>query len=116
MSSSSLLLSGRGYPPGPNFALMTRMNRRTVVTVFATALLIACSREQAHETKDRAQNAASRTVQKVADTFDASTPLGAREPAPTPQEIEKQRFDQQWRQLQSFRAQEAARVAAAQQQ
>jgi len=80
------------------------------------ALLAACSREQVHEAKDRAQNAASKAVQKVADTFDASTPLGAREPAPTQQEIEKQRFDQQWRQLQSFRAQEAARAAAAQQQ
>jgi lipoprotein-anchoring transpeptidase ErfK/SrfK len=84
------------------------------MTVFAMALLIACTREQAHETKDRAQNAASKAVQKVADTFDASTPLGAKEPAPTPQEIEKQRFDQQWRQLQSFRAREAARLASQQ--
>jgi len=77
-------------------------------------VVVACSREQAHETKDRAQNAASKAVQKVADTFDVSTPLGAKEPALTPQEIEKQRFDQQWRQLQSFRAQEAARLAAQQ--
>jgi len=90
------------------------MKRRTEVLFFATALLIACSREQAHETKDRAQNAANKVAQKVADTFDVSTPLGAKEPALTPQEIEKQRFDQQWRQLQSFRAQEAARLAAQQ--
>ena len=75
-------------------------------------IVASCSREQAHETKERAQNAA----QKVSGTFDASTPLGTKEPSPTPQEIEQQRFDQQWRQLQSFRAQEEARVAAAQMQ
>jgi lipoprotein-anchoring transpeptidase ErfK/SrfK len=96
--------------------LLIVMNRRIEVGILAMLMVAACSREQAHETKDRAQNAAGKAVQKVADTFDASTPLGAREPAPTQQEIEKQRFDQQWRQLQSFRAQEAARVAAAQMQ
>src|SRR5258706_3709594 len=84
------------------------MNRRIEVVFLATAMLVACSREQAHETKERAQ----KTVQKVSDSFDVSTPLGAKEPAPTQQEMERQRFDQQWRQLQSFRAQEAARVAA----
>jgi lipoprotein-anchoring transpeptidase ErfK/SrfK len=92
------------------------MNRRIEVAILAMVMVAACTREQAHETKDRAQNAASKVVQKVADTFDASTPLGTKEPAPTQQEIEKQRFDQQWRQLQSFRAQQAAQAAAAQQQ
>jgi len=72
------------------------------------AVLMACSREQVHETKARAQKVA----QRVSDAFDVSTPIAPREPTPTPQEIEKQRFDQQWRQLQSFRAQEAARAAA----
>src|ERR1700756_4888031 len=101
---------------GPNFALVPGMDRRMVVAIVVMAALAGCSREQAHETRVRAQDAASHAVQKVSDTFDVSTPLGAKEPSPTPQEIEKQRFDQQWRQLQSFRAQEAARVAAAQQQ
>jgi lipoprotein-anchoring transpeptidase ErfK/SrfK len=92
------------------------MNRRIEVAILGMVMVAACTREQAHETKDRAQNAASKVVQKVADTFDASTPLGTKEPTPTQQEIEKQRFDQQWRQLQSFRAQQAAQAAAAQQQ
>jgi lipoprotein-anchoring transpeptidase ErfK/SrfK len=77
---------------------------------------MACSKEQAHETKARAQNVAKKVAEKVSDVFDVSTPLGRKEPAPTPQEIEKQRFDQQWRQLQSFRAQAAARAAAEQKQ
>src|SRR4051812_4218256 len=101
---------------GLNFALVTRMDRRTVVSVFAMAVLIACNREQAHETKERAQSAANKVAQKVSDTLDVSTPLGAKEPPPTQQELDRQRFDQQWRQLQSFRAQQAAQAAAQQQQ
>jgi lipoprotein-anchoring transpeptidase ErfK/SrfK len=87
------------------------MNRpRFDLALIAILLLVACNREQVHETKTRAANAAH----KVADTLDISTPLGGNEPAPTQQELERQRFDQQWRQLQSFRAQEAARIAAQQ--
>src|SRR5436305_153209 len=92
------------------------MNRRTAVTVFAMALLISCNREQAHDTKTRAEHAATKAAQKVSDTFDVSAPLGAKEPPPSQQEIERERFDQQWRQLQSFRAQQAAQAAAQQQQ
>jgi lipoprotein-anchoring transpeptidase ErfK/SrfK len=84
--------------------------------VLAMITLAACNREQAHDTKTRAEHAATKAVQKVSDTFDVSTPLGAKEPQPTQQEIDRQRFDQQWRQLQSFRAQQAAQAAAQQQQ
>jgi lipoprotein-anchoring transpeptidase ErfK/SrfK len=90
------------------------------ILAIAALATIACNREQVDETKARAHNAAQKVEQKVADTFDVSTPLGGNEPAMTPQERERQRFDQQWRQLQSFRAQQAAQAAvqqaAAQQQ
>ncbi|MEA2326743.1 MAG: hypothetical protein QOE68_1702 [Thermoanaerobaculia bacterium] len=88
------------------------------ISILAIAALaaVACNREQAHETKTRAENAATKVVQKVSDTFDVSTPLGGKEPPPTQQDLERQRFDQQWRQLQSFRAQQAAQAAAQQQQ
>src|SRR3954454_1734814 len=88
------------------------------LSIFAIAALaaVACTREQAHDTKTRAQNAATKAVQKVSDTLDVSTPLGAKEPPPSQQDLERQRFDQQWRQLQSFRAQQAAQAAAQQQQ
>src|SRR3954469_16997853 len=87
------------------------------LSIFAIAALaaVACTREQAHDTKTRAQNAATKAVQKVSDTLDVSTPLGAKEPPPSQQDLERQRFDQQWRQLQSFRAQQAAQAAAQQQ-
>jgi lipoprotein-anchoring transpeptidase ErfK/SrfK len=77
---------------------------------------MACNREQAHETKERAKSAVTKAAEKVSDTFDVSTPLGKKEPPPTQQELDRQRFDQQWRQLQSFRAQQAAAAQAAAQQ
>jgi lipoprotein-anchoring transpeptidase ErfK/SrfK len=91
------------------------MKRLTILAI-VTLAVAACNREQAHETKARAENAASHVAQKVSDTFDVSTPLGGKEPPPSQQDIERQRFDQQWRQLQSFRAQQAAQAAAQQQQ
>src|SRR5437763_10031807 len=91
------------------------MKRLSIVAMVAL-IAAACSREEAHETKTRAQNAAKKVAHEVSNRFEVSTPLGAKEPPPTQQEIERQRFDQQWRQLQSFRAQQAAQAAAQQQQ
>jgi lipoprotein-anchoring transpeptidase ErfK/SrfK len=85
------------------------------ILAIAALAMVACSREQVSDTKTQAKNTARTVGQKISDTLDVSTPLGTKEPALTPQEIEKQRFDQQWRQLQSFRAQQAA-IAAQQQQ
>src|SRR5438067_9484197 len=89
------------------------MKRLAIIAVAALAAM-ACSQEQAHETRVRAHDAAKHVAQKVSDSLDVSAPLGARTPPLTPQQIEQARFDRQWRQLQSFRAAEAARVAAAQ--
>jgi lipoprotein-anchoring transpeptidase ErfK/SrfK len=90
--------------------------KRLSILVIAALAAVACNREQAHETKARAENAATKVAQKVSDTLDVSTPLSGKEPPPTQQELDRQRFDQQWRQLQSFRAQQAAQAAAQQQQ
>lgn len=89
--------------------------KRMAIMAIALLAAMACNQEQAHETKVRAHNAAKHVAQKVSDSLDVSAPLGARTPPMTPQQIEQARFDQQWRQLQSFRAAQAARVAAQQQ-
>jgi lipoprotein-anchoring transpeptidase ErfK/SrfK len=91
------------------------MKRLSILAIAALAS-VACNREQAHETKARVETTATKVVQKVSDTFDVSTPVGGKEPPPTQQDLDRQRFDQQWRQLQSFRAQQAAQAAAQQQQ
>jgi lipoprotein-anchoring transpeptidase ErfK/SrfK len=92
--------------------------KRLIILAIAALAAVACSREQTNETKTRAQNAATKVVQKVSDTLDVSAPIGGKvkETPPTQQELDRQRFDQQWRQLQSFRAQQAAQAAAQQQQ
>jgi lipoprotein-anchoring transpeptidase ErfK/SrfK len=77
-------------------------------------VLTACSREQTQNAQEKVQKAKER----VADAFDVAAPVErkATPPAQTAQEREKERFDEQWRQLQSFRAQQAAQAAAQQQQ
>jgi lipoprotein-anchoring transpeptidase ErfK/SrfK len=90
--------------------------KRIAIIALAALSAMACRQEQAHDTTVRAHDAAKHVAQKVSDSLDVSAPLGAKAPPMTPQQIQQARFDQQWRQLQSFRAAEAARVAAAQQQ
>lgn len=68
---------------------------KKAIPVFLMALLLAsCSRQEAQQ---RAQNAID----------DISTPMGRPENAA---DRERERFDQQWRQLQSFRAQQLAQA------
>ena len=85
------------------------MKRLSILLMVALAAA-GCNQEQAHETKVKAENAATKVAQKVSDTLDVSAPVGGKvkETPPTQQELDRQRFDQQWRQLQSFRAQQAA--------
>jgi lipoprotein-anchoring transpeptidase ErfK/SrfK len=82
--------------------------KRNAIIILALLLAAACTREQAHQAKVNVQKKA----EKVADAFDVSSPLGKPDDA---QQRERERFDAQWRQLQSFRAaqQAAAQKAAA---
>jgi len=84
--------------------------KRLSILLMAALAAAGCNQEQAHETKVKAENAATKVAQKVSDTLDVSAPVGGKvkETPPTQQELDRQRFDQQWRQLQSFRAQQAA--------
>jgi lipoprotein-anchoring transpeptidase ErfK/SrfK len=76
--------------------------------MFAIALAaFACSKEQA-------QHPVTTAKAKVAKALDdITTPIAG--PDETPQQREKERFDAQWRQLQSFREQQAQKAAAIQQ-
>ena len=68
---------------------------KNLVTAALLAAAIACTREQAHATKENVKA-------KVRDTFEAAVPLGQ---ADDKAAREKERFDEQWRQLHSFNAQ-----------
>lgn len=82
------------------------------ILILVVLALAACSREQTQQVKQQAVNA----KQRVADAFDVEAPIERKQAAAAQaaQEREKERFDQQWRALQSFREQQA--VQAAQQQ
>src|SRR5439155_3102223 len=85
---------------GLDFALDEDMKPR-IMLFAALAILAACSKQEA---KEKTQKVA----QKVQDAFDVSAPMGKPEPPDAAQQRERERFDQQWRALQSFRAQQAA--------
>lgn len=87
---------------------------KTRTTILAMLLLgtIACTEEKVTEVKEKAKTAATNVRESVADAIDVAVPVGKDDPAAR----EKERFDEQWRQLEIFRnaqAQLAAQRAAA---
>jgi lipoprotein-anchoring transpeptidase ErfK/SrfK len=88
------------------------MHMKKRFLVLALVALAACSREQTQQAKQKVVN----VKERVADAFDVAAPIDRKPvaPAQTAQEREKERFDQQWRALQSFRAQQAVQAAAQQ--
>jgi lipoprotein-anchoring transpeptidase ErfK/SrfK len=84
------------------------------IAILAMAVAVAaCSREKATNVKNTTTSAVKNAATKVGDAFDVSAPIGGT--PDNPQEREKQRFDQQWRDLQSFKAQQAQQQQAQQQ-
>jgi lipoprotein-anchoring transpeptidase ErfK/SrfK len=79
--------------------------KRTIAITLMLFLAGACTREQAQHAKEKVAEKAA----KVHDVFDADGPADGKEPADAAQRREQQRFDQKWRDLQSFRAAEAAK-------
>ena len=73
--------------------------RLALILVFVS--LSACSRQEVVERKDRA-------VDKVQDAFGASTPVAN---SPTREEIERERFNEEWRKQKSFQESAEARAA-----
>src|SRR5438270_838808 len=80
-------------------------------TISLTALLfiaLACSGEQTQQAKAQVHE----KMRKVHDAFEADAPYGTDGPEAAKQR-EQARFDQRWRELQSFKAQQQAAAAAA---
>src|SRR5258708_6181066 len=89
---------------GSDFAHRWGMKR--TISLMAMVLVVTCSREQAHDAKAKVEQKAKR----VHDAFEADAPYGTDGPDAAKQR-EQERFDERWRQLQSFQAQQAAQVA-----
>jgi len=88
--------------------------KRSFIAAGIVLVAAACSREATTNAKDNVKQAASKVANKVANAADDVTaPFGRRETV-NQQQREKERFDQRWRALQSFQAQQAAAQQAAQ--
>jgi lipoprotein-anchoring transpeptidase ErfK/SrfK len=88
--------------------------RRKSLLIVVLAAAVACSKQEAKQTAQNVKNSAKSTAGKVKDALDINAPYDNKPDDASRREQE--RFDQQWRQLQSFRDQQAAAQAAQQQQ
>ena len=71
------------------------MKREPVVLLAAIlAVTVACSKQEANQAKENAQNKATEVAQKVEDAVDIAVPLGEKG---DPAAREKERFDEGWR-------------------
>lgn len=76
------------------------MKIRLVVLAAVVAVAFACSKQEVKETGQDVKQKASDVAHRVGDAIDTSVPLGQRE---DPAAREKQRFDENWRRLHTFR-------------
>jgi lipoprotein-anchoring transpeptidase ErfK/SrfK len=79
-------------------------------TMVAFAILIAaCSKQEVAQRTESATEKVQETVSNAVD--DISTPFGRARDKADPKVIEQERFDERWRQLQSFQQQQAQKAA-----
>jgi len=76
------------------------MNVQRVVLAAMLAIAVACSKQEAKQVGEKAQDAASNVARKVEDAMDVAVPMGKRD---DPAAREKERFDEGWRNADVFR-------------
>lgn len=89
------------------------MRKMIGVTALVLMAALGCSKQEAKQAQSKAEKAASTVAEKVEDAIDVAVPLGERD---DPAAREKERFNEDWRQLESLRQAQAARAAQQQQQ
>jgi lipoprotein-anchoring transpeptidase ErfK/SrfK len=88
------------------------MGRKSLLIVLLAAA-VACSKQEAKQTAQDVKQSAKNTVHTVKDALDINAPYDNK--PDDPKRREQERFDEQWRQLQSFREQQAQQAAQRQQ-
>jgi len=87
------------------------MRRASASILLAVAVtLAACSKETLTRTTERVTDVTTNAVQNVANRIDNSVPIGGERI--TREQMEQERYNSEWRKLQSFRAAAARRDAA----
>jgi lipoprotein-anchoring transpeptidase ErfK/SrfK len=85
------------------------MRLQSIAALAVAVALAACSGDKGEQVQETAGSAASRVADKVGNALDIAAPMGKDDPA----QQEKERFNDDWRNLEIFRQQQAARRAAA---
>jgi len=80
------------------------MNMRKLIASIALVTAVACSKEEAKQAKENVTEKATQVAQKVGDAIDVAVPLGERD---DPAAREKERFNEEWRGLETFKGQPA---------
>ncbi|HEX8619650.1 MAG TPA: L,D-transpeptidase family protein [Thermoanaerobaculia bacterium] len=88
--------------------------RRQILAV-AALLVVAfgCSKQEAKQAQEKAADAATNVAEKVEDAIDVAVPVGEKD---DPAARERERFNEDWRQLESLRAAQAQQQQQQQQQ
>ena len=81
------------------------MGKKTTVLAATLIVALGCSKQEVKQAGQRAQDATTRAVEKAADAIEVAVPLGQRD---DPAARERERLDEQWRQLESLREAKAA--------
>jgi lipoprotein-anchoring transpeptidase ErfK/SrfK len=101
---------------GSAFAFISLMKMKNPVLAAMLAVTVgvaaACSKQEAKQTQTQVTTAAENVKEKVQDAIDVAVPVNGRD---DPAAREKERFNEDWRNLESLRQAQAVRAAQAQQ-
>jgi lipoprotein-anchoring transpeptidase ErfK/SrfK len=86
---------------------------RKMAAVVALAGALACSKQEVAEKKADVKATATNVAEKVKSAFNAQAPIAGKD---DPAARERERFNEEWRKLETFRAAQAAKAAKAAQQ
>jgi lipoprotein-anchoring transpeptidase ErfK/SrfK len=76
------------------------MGKQTWVVAAILAVVLGCSKQEMKDAGQRAQDTATKAVDKAGDALDVAVPLGAKD---DPAAREQERLDEKWRELESLR-------------
>lgn len=101
---------------GNVFALISLMKTKSPVLAALLATLmfsaVSCSKQEAKQAKEKVAQAATNAKEKVSDAIDVAVPLNGKD---DPAAREKERFNEDWRNLESIRNAQAMQARAQEQ-
>ena len=84
------------------------MGKQLLVAATVVLLALGCSKQEAKQAQEKVEDAATRVATKVEDAIDIAVPLGERD---DPAAREKERFNEEWRRLDSLREAQQAKAS-----